>query len=35
LDRIAATAVRLEIPLVSHDGIFTDAPGLRVVTDTA
>lgn len=32
---IAATAIRLEIPLVSHDRTFTDAPGLRVITDTA
>jgi len=31
---IAATAIRLDVPLVSHDGIFTDAPGLRVITDT-
>jgi predicted nucleic acid-binding protein len=32
---VAAAAIRLEIPLVSHDGIFTDAPGLRVIADTA
>ena len=32
---IAATAIRIENPFVSHDGIFTEAPGLRVVTDTA
>ena len=26
---IAATAIRLAIPLVSNDGIFRDAPGLQ------
>jgi tRNA(fMet)-specific endonuclease VapC len=29
---IAATAVRLGIPLVSNDGVFADAPGLVVET---
>lgn len=32
---IAATAIRLDLPLVSDDGIFTDAPGLRVITERA
>lgn len=27
---VAATAIRLEIPLVSNDGIFDDVPSLRV-----
>ncbi len=31
---IAATAIRLDLTLISHDGIFLDAPGLRVITDT-
>jgi tRNA(fMet)-specific endonuclease VapC len=30
---IAATAVRYEIPLVSHDGIFKNAPGLDLITE--
>jgi predicted nucleic acid-binding protein len=29
---IAATAIRLGIPLISNDGIFADAPGLTVET---
>lgn len=29
---IAATAIHLGIPLVSHDGIFRDAPGLAFET---
>ncbi|WP_219067787.1 hypothetical protein [Candidatus Mycobacterium methanotrophicum] len=29
---IAAAAMRLGIPLVSHDGIFDGAPGLEFVT---
>lgn len=29
---IAATAVHLGVPLVSHDGIFRDVPGLRFET---
>ena len=29
---IAATAIRLAIPLVSNDGIFRDAPGLQLET---
>ena len=29
---IAATAIRLGIPLVSKDGIFRGAPGLRLET---
>ena len=29
---IAATAVRLGIPLVSNDGIFRGAPGLKLET---
>jgi predicted nucleic acid-binding protein len=28
---IAATAVRLGVPLVSHDGIFADVPGLELI----
>jgi predicted nucleic acid-binding protein len=32
---IAATAIRLDVTLVTHDGIFTDAPGLRVITESA
>jgi predicted nucleic acid-binding protein len=30
---IAATAVRLACPLVSHDGVFKDVPGLQLVTE--
>ncbi len=26
----AATAIRLGVPLVSHDGVFVDAPGLEL-----
>lgn len=29
---VAATAIRLGVPLVSNDGIFTNAPGLSVET---
>jgi len=29
---IAATAIRLGIPLVSHDAVFRDAPGLILET---
>src|ERR1700722_9468446 len=29
---IAATAIRLRIPLVSHDGVFGGAPGLELLT---
>lgn len=29
---IAAAAVQLDVPLVSHDGIFQDVPGLRLIT---
>lgn len=29
---IAATAIRLAVPLVSHDGVFDGAPGLHLVT---
>jgi predicted nucleic acid-binding protein len=29
---IAATALRLDIPLVSNDGNFTDVPGLILET---
>lgn len=29
---IAATAIRLGLPLVSNDGIFEKAPGLRLET---
>lgn len=29
---IAATAIRLGVPLVSNDGIFRDVPGLRLET---
>jgi len=30
---IAATAIRYGIPLVSHDGIFRNTPGLRLITE--
>jgi len=30
---IAATAVRYSIPLVSHDGVFKDVPGLDLITE--
>jgi hypothetical protein len=30
---IAATAKRYAIPLVSHDGIFRNAPGLDLITE--
>lgn len=29
---IAAAAIRLNVPLVSDDGIFNDVPGLRLLT---
>ncbi len=29
---IAATAIRLGIPLISNDGVFENAPGLRLET---
>ena len=29
---IAATAMRLDCPLVSHDGLFKKTPGLEVIT---
>jgi predicted nucleic acid-binding protein len=29
---IAATAIRLSLPLVSHDGVFLAAPGLSIIT---
>jgi predicted nucleic acid-binding protein len=32
---IAATAIRLGCPLVSHDGIFRQTPGLQLVTAQA
>ncbi len=31
---IAATALRLGVPLVSNDGIFQDVPGLNIETLT-
>ncbi|HVF03821.1 MAG TPA: hypothetical protein VNA20_03185, partial [Frankiaceae bacterium] len=30
---IAATAVRYNIPLVAHDGIFNDVPKLQLITE--
>jgi predicted nucleic acid-binding protein len=30
---IAATAIRYSIPLVAHDGIFKNAPGLDLITE--
>jgi predicted nucleic acid-binding protein len=32
---IAATARWLDVPLVAHDAVFRDAPGLRVITELA
>ena len=32
---VAATALRLELPLVAHDGIFFDVPGLQLITELA
>lgn len=29
---VAATAIRLGLPLVAHDGIFFDVPGLELMT---
>lgn len=29
---IAATAIRLDLPLVTHDRVFTAAPGLTILT---
>lgn len=31
---IAATAIRLRLPLVSHDGVFDATPGLRLLTSS-
>jgi len=31
---IAATALRLQIPLDSHDGVFGGTPGLELITAT-
>ncbi len=31
---IAATAIRLGCPLISHDGVFTDAPALDLIIAT-
>jgi predicted nucleic acid-binding protein len=31
---IAATAIRLDVSLVSHDGVFEGAPGLGFITNT-
>jgi hypothetical protein len=31
---IASAAIRLGLPLVSHDGVFKGAPGLQVITAT-
>jgi predicted nucleic acid-binding protein len=33
--RIAATAVRWQIPLVAHDAVFLDCPGLQLLTELA
>lgn len=30
---VAATAIRWEIPLVAHDGVFSDCPGLDLRTE--
>ena len=32
---VAAAAIRLRIPLVSHDGLFRNAPGLQLITAAA
>ena len=32
---VAATAIRLGLPLVAHDGIFFDVPGLQLITELA
>ena len=32
---IASTAIRLGLPLVSHDGVFNAAPGLSIITADA
>lgn len=32
---VASTAIRLDLPLVAHDGIFFDAPGLQLITKLA
>jgi predicted nucleic acid-binding protein len=29
---VAATAIRLGVPLASHDGVFRSAPGLELIT---
>jgi predicted nucleic acid-binding protein len=31
---IAATALRLHCPLVTHDGVFNQTPGLQIITAT-
>jgi predicted nucleic acid-binding protein len=31
---IASAAIRLGLPLVSHDGVFKGAPGLQLITAT-
>lgn len=30
---IAVTAIRYEIPLISHDGVFQNVPGLSLITE--
>ncbi len=30
---IAATAIKLEVPLISDDGLFEDVPGLLLITE--
>ena len=32
---IAATAIRLQVPVVSHDGVFDKVPGLELITAVA
>src|SRR5687767_4449351 len=32
---VAATAIRLGLPLVAHDGIFFDVPDLQLITELA
>lgn len=31
---IAATAIRLDMALASHDGVFANTPGLRLIAAT-
>lgn len=31
--RIAATAIRWQLPLVAHDAVFLDCPGVRLLTE--